>query len=87
MMRINGMRTTEHCHKRASRAKSKLQNLSCFWRIILCKVHVHSGGHHAIVPRVDPVTPVEGSPTADVVDHAAEELYLPPLGCPGMAIA
>lgn len=45
---------------------------------ILCKIHVHDGGHAAIVPRVAPVAPVVRRPTLDVVDHAPSELDLPP---------
>lgn len=45
---------------------------------ILGKIHVHGGGHDAVVPGVGPVTPVVGGATADVVDHAAEQVDGPP---------
>lgn len=46
------------------------------------KVHVHGGGHDAVVDGVAPVTPVVGRASSYVVDHAAKETDLPPLGRP-----
>ncbi len=45
---------------------------------ILGKIHIHGGRHDTIIPRIGPVTPVEGSTAPDIVDHALEEANLPP---------
>jgi hypothetical protein len=40
----------------------------------LCKIHVHRRRHHAIVPRIRPVTPVVRQPPPDIQQHAPEQV-------------
>lgn len=46
---------------------------------ILCEIHIYRSRYDAIVPGVLPVTPVVGRTAANVVDHAPEQVHLPPL--------
>ena len=48
-------------------------------RNLLGEIHIHRSGHNPIIPGIAPIAPVVGRPTADIVDHAAEQVDLPPL--------
>ena len=46
--------------------------------VVLSEIHVDGGRDDAIIPGVAPIAPEIRRPAADVVDHATEEVNLPP---------
>lgn len=49
---------------------------------ILGEVHINRRRYNSIVPRVGPVAQVERSSSTNVIDHALEEIDLPPFRFP-----
>lgn len=50
---------------------------------VLCKIHIDSCRHNAIVPSISPVAEIVWQPLTQVIDHASKEVYLPPSFVPG----
>lgn len=46
--------------------------------IVLSEIHVDGGGDDTIIPGIAPIAPEIRRPAADVIDHATEEVNLPP---------
>lgn len=46
---------------------------------ILCKIHVHRGRDHSVIPRIFPITPIVRGTSFDVSNHALEPTNLVPL--------
>lgn len=45
---------------------------------LLGKVHVDGRRNNAVVPRIEPIARVVGGSAAQVIDHASEQVNLPP---------
>ena len=54
---------------------------------VLREIHVDRGRDDAIIPGVAPIAPEVWGPSADVINHAAEEVNLPPLLGAGTAVS
>lgn len=45
---------------------------------LLGEIHIYGSRYNTIIPGICPIAEVVGQPLAKIIDHAAEEVYLPP---------